>query len=75
MTAPKVFSVAPILGVGEWGAEQGGGAYIQWLEHVSIPGLEHADVRFEFAEPQTVAQVEALIRQMKKMGLRFVVQR
>jgi len=75
MNAPKVFSATPMLGVGEWGSEQGGGAYIRWLENVDIPGLEQADIRFEFAESQTVAQVEALIRQMNKMGLRFVVQR
>jgi hypothetical protein len=61
--------------VGEGSVEQGGGAYIGWLEHVDIPGLEGADIRFEFEQTLTVAQIEALIRQLKQAGLRFVVQR
>ncbi|HEY4293762.1 hypothetical protein [Luteibacter sp.] len=75
MSSKKRHEAVPILGASEWSVEQGGGAYISWLEHVNIPGLESADIRFEFEKRQSLAEVKRLIAQLNALGLKFVVQK
>jgi hypothetical protein len=45
------------------------------LEHVDIPGLESADIRFELEKPQSVDDVKALVAQLKAAWLGFDVQK
>ncbi|MFL0952717.1 hypothetical protein [Vibrio parahaemolyticus] len=64
----------PPLKVCEWSKKQGGGAYIAFEENINIPGLESANIRFEFSEDNSMKTVESLAKALKKAGFTFVVQ-
>ncbi|MGQ5288113.1 hypothetical protein ACULN0_01960 [Pectobacterium actinidiae] len=71
----KVYKAEPPLKIGEWSAEQGGGAYISFEEYVDIPGLEDADVRIEFKNKKFLDEVSEILHTLKDAGFRFVVQK
>lgn len=66
---------APHLKVCEWSPELGATPYIAFEEYLTIPGLEDADIRLEFANKPSLEEVEDLRRRLKNAGLVFVVQR
>ncbi|HFK4420902.1 TPA: hypothetical protein ACGTRQ_003568 [Vibrio parahaemolyticus] len=70
----KPSKACPPLKVCEWSKEQGGGAYIAFEENINIPGLESANIRFEFSEDNSMKTVESLAKALKKAGFTFVVQ-
>lgn len=49
--------------------------YISFDEYLPIPGIEDADIRFEFSSKPSLAEVEDLVRRLNDAGLVFVVQR
>ncbi|CAD0359933.1 hypothetical protein CFBP498_43940 [Xanthomonas hortorum pv. vitians] len=71
----SVHKDAPHLKVCEWSPELGATPYIAFEEYLTIPGLEDADIRLEFANKPSLEEVEDLRRRLKNAGLVFVVQR
>lgn len=71
----SVHKDAPHLKVCEWSPELGATPYIAFEEYLTIPGLEDADIRLEFANKPSLEEVEDLRRRLKKAGMVFVVQR
>ncbi|QNR96647.1 hypothetical protein ICJ04_14195 [Stenotrophomonas sp. 169] len=65
----------PHLKVCEGSPELGTTPYIAFEEYLTIPGLEDADIRLEFANNPSLDEVEDLTRRLKKAGLVFVIQR
>lgn len=70
----KMHKEKPVLKVGEWDREQGGGAYIYFDEKVNIPGLERSSIRFEFETNDSVEEVQKLISLLRNRGFTLVVQ-
>lgn len=64
----------PPLKVCEYSEDQGGGAYIAFEEYINIPGLESANIRFEFSKDNSLKTVESLAQALKEAGFTFVVQ-
>ncbi|HEL4182671.1 MULTISPECIES: hypothetical protein [Lysobacteraceae] len=71
----SVHKDAPHLKVCEGNPESGTTPYIAFEEYLTIPGLEDADIRLEFANKPSLEEVEELRRRLKSAGLVFVVQR
>lgn len=71
----KLYKEKPSLKVSEWSVDQGGGAYISFEEFVNIPGLESADIRFEFENINSIEEVTELTQKLKSAGFIFVVQK
>jgi len=70
-----VYKDTPHLKVCEGSSELGSTPYISFEEYLTIPGLEDADIRLEFANKPGLEEVEDLRRRLKSAGLVFVVQR
>lgn len=71
----SVHKGAPHLKVCEGSLELGSTPYIAFEEYLDIPGLEDADIRFEFTNKLSLEEVEDLRRRLNNAGLIFVVQR
>jgi hypothetical protein len=67
--------VIPHLKVCEGDPSLGHTPYIAFEEYLDIPGLEDADIRLEFKSKPLLAEVEDLVRRLKRAGLVFVVER
>ena len=70
----RVYKTTPVLKIGEWSVEQGGGAYVSFDEQVDIPGLETASIRLEFKD-SSFENIKSLTSLLKEKGLVFVVQK
>lgn len=71
----KTHKAKPPLKVCEWSKEQGGGSYIAFDEFIDIPGLEKADIRIEFDNARSIADVQSIASKLKEAGFTFVVQK
>ena len=71
----KIYPSKPPLKVGEWPTEQGGKAYIYFEEFIDVPGLEKADIRFEFEKNNSFEEIQDLVSRLKDSGFKFVVQK
>lgn len=69
------YTTEPPLKLCEWAEEQGGGAYIAFEEYVDIPGLEDADISFEFKRDNSFEEIRELVSELKRRGFQFVVRK
>lgn len=71
----KIYENTSPIKVGEWPAEQGGGAYIYFTEYTDAPGLENTELRFEFESDNSFEELQELVRQLRDKGFKLVVQK